>query len=86
MFVIYSLGALLGAVLWALPTSSNGAPQEEPFGRRNPPWAAPVASFGLVGLTLHLLGRPCLTTLALSLTLGPVLGIAASWLGQRARP
>jgi len=91
MFVVYTFAALMGALFAALawlrvapapadPPSDEAAPS--PAGCRRT-WALPLCVFGLVGLTLHLLDRPFLHTLALSLIVGPPVGLVVGWVSGR---
>ena len=91
MFVVYTFCALTGALFAALswlrvapasvePPAGEVAPT--PKGCRRA-WALPLFVFGLVGLVLHLLDRPFLHTLVLSLTLAAPLGLLAGWVSGR---
>ena len=91
MFVVYTFAVLIGALFAALewlrvapPSVDPSAPEPTPSGdgyRRF--WALPLCVFGLVGLTLHLLGRPFVHTLLLSFLVGPPLGLLGGWVSGR---
>jgi len=94
MHVVYIFAAIIGALFAALtwlrvapaPAGTFGTSGEDPAApatgcRRT--WALPLCVFGLVGLTLHLLGRPFLHTLAASLIVGPPVGLISGWVGSR---
>ncbi len=91
MFVVYTFCALVGLLFAALSWLHLGAaPQGSPGGeaaakplevRRH--WALPLTAFGLVGLTLHLLGRPVAATFIWSLLVGPPVGLLAGWVSRR---
>jgi hypothetical protein len=88
MFVVYTFCAWAGALFaWlrvapapADPVEGEAAPR--PQGCRRI-WALPLCLFGLLGLTLHLLDRPFLHTLLLSLAVGPPVGLLAGWISGR---
>lgn len=97
MFVVYTFAILIGALFAALewlrvapppsddpsahePTPSGPTPSEDGYRRA---WALPLCVFGLVGLTLHLLGRPFLHTLLLSIVVGPPVGLLGGWVSGR---
>lgn len=95
MFVVYTFAALIGTLFAALTWLRVApAPADPPAGEAAPAsvsasgpmpasyrrsWALPLGVFGLVGLTLHLLDRPFLHTLVLSLVVGPPLGLLVGW-------
>lgn len=91
MFVVYTFSALTGALFAALAWLRVAPPPADPSAREQIPraidcrriWALPLCVFGLVGLTLHLLDRPVLHTLVLSLTLGPPVGLLVGWVSGR---
>ena len=91
MFVVYTFAVLIGALFAALewlrvappsvdPPADESANSEDGYRRI---WALPLCVFGLVGLTLHLLGRPFLQTLMLSFIVGPPVGLVGAWVSGR---
>ena len=93
MYVVYTFAILIGALFSALawlrvplppadPAAADGA-LAPPEGNSRRTWALPLCVFGLVGLTLHLLGRPFLHTLVLSLVVGPPVGLLGAWVSGR---
>ena len=91
MFVVYTLCALLGAVFALLTrmqvapsTSGDGADAAAvPVAAPARPWALPLCSVGVVGLTLDLLGRDLLPTVVWSLVVGLPVGFLAAWVAGR---
>ncbi len=91
MFVVYTFAALIGALFAALawlrvapppadPSADGPTPAEGGYRRA---WTLPLCVFGLVGLTLHLLGRPFVYTLVLSFLVGPPVGLLGGWVSGR---
>lgn len=91
MFVVYTFAAVIGALFAALEWLRVAPPSVDPPADGSPPseggfrrsWALPLCVFGLVGLTLHLLGRPFVQTLVLSLLVGPPVGLVGAWVSGR---
>ncbi len=91
MFVVYTFSAVMGALfaaLWWLrvvPVRVQGSEGEVVTSSPDhlPRWSLPLCCFGLVGVTLWFLGRPFLHTLALSLVVGPPVGLVAGWVSGR---
>lgn len=91
MFVVYTfcvvVGVLFAALSWlrvsAGSAHADGAESPGATGESRRAWALPLAVFGLVGLTLHLLDRPFLHTLLLSLLVGPPVGLIGGWVSRR---
>ncbi|MFH2006106.1 MAG: hypothetical protein ABI333_05920 [bacterium] len=91
MFLVYTLCALLGAVfvlltrLQVAPSTRAGDADIAAESASAParPWALPLGSIGVVGLTLDLLGRDLLPTVVWSLVVGVPAGLLAAWVAAR---
>jgi len=89
MFLVYTLCALLGAVfvlltrLQVAPSPGGGEVADEPVAAPPRPWALPLCSVGVVGLTLDLLGRDLVPTVVWSLVVGLPVGLLAAWVAGR---
>ncbi len=91
MFVIYTFMAVMGALFVALDWLGVAPARLHPADGKeaaDPPdqsrwWSLPLCFVGLVGVTLVLLDRPLISTVALSLTVGPTVGLVARWVSDR---
>ena len=92
MFVIYAFCAGIGLAFTLMPwLFVNPAPIAEAPAESSVPivsphvryWSVPMCFFGVLGVTLHLLGRPFITGLLYSALAGIPAGLLATWVGER---
>ena len=81
MLVFYLLATGVGAALLVL--SLFLSPAARPSTGELRLYAFPLLAVGSLGTTLHLLERPFLTTVSLSLAVGVPTGLLATWLLHR---